>query len=58
MGQRIIQKIYTCDICGETPNDGEKLWHMNSEVWCEKCYKEAEAPEEESVYSDWERCSW
>ena len=37
MGHIIIQSIYTCDLCGKTPKDGEKLWHMNSEVWCEAC---------------------
>ena len=37
MRHRITQRIYTCDICGETPDDGEYLWHMNNEVWCEKC---------------------
>jgi len=37
MGRQIIQTIYTCDLCGETPEDGGKLWHMNRQVWCEKC---------------------
>jgi len=41
MGQLIIQKIYTCDICGEIPEDGEKLWCMGNEIWCEKCCEEA-----------------
>jgi len=41
MGQLIIQKIYICDICGETPEDGGKLWYMGNEVWCEKCCEEA-----------------
>ena len=48
MGQRIIQTIYTCNICGETPEDGEKLWHMGIEVWCEKCCKEVEETEEKT----------
>ena len=48
MGQRIIQKIYKCDICGETPADGEKLWDMNNEVWCEKCCDEADNEVEET----------
>ena len=49
MGQIIIQKIHTCDICGKTPEDGEKLWHMNNnEVWCEKCCEDAEETEEET----------
>lgn len=37
MGHIIIQTIYTCDLCGETPEDGGKLWHMNNQVWCESC---------------------
>ncbi len=45
MGYRIIQKIYTCDVCGETPEDGEKLWHMNSQVWCESCCDKIENAE-------------
>ena len=42
MGQRIIQTIYTCDICGETPED---LWNMNSQVWCESCCDKIENEE-------------
>ncbi len=37
MGRRIIQRIFTCDLCGETPEDGEKLWYMGNQIWCEKC---------------------
>lgn len=37
MGHKIIQTIYTCDLCGKTPEDGGKLWHMNNQVWCESC---------------------
>ncbi len=48
MGHRIIQKIYICDICGETPKDGEKLWHMGTETWCEKCCEENESTSEET----------
>lgn len=43
MGRRIIQTIYTCDLCGKTPTDGEKLWHMNSQVWCEECCNKEES---------------
>lgn len=43
MGAIIIQRIYTCDLCGKTPEDGEKLWHMNSEVWCEACCEKSDA---------------
>jgi len=37
MGHRLTQKIYTCDKCGKTPEDGEYMWHMGNETWCEKC---------------------
>lgn len=37
MGQRITQRIYTCDLCGKTPDDGEYMWHMCNEVWCKEC---------------------
>jgi len=37
MGHRLTQKIYTCDVCGVTPEDGEYMWHMGNEIWCEKC---------------------
>jgi len=42
MGHLIIQRIYTCDICGKTPEDGEKPWHMGNEVWCEEGCKKVE----------------
>lgn len=45
MGHRIIQTIYTCDLCGETPEDGGKLWHMNNQVWCESCCEKVENEE-------------
>jgi len=47
MGNIIIQKIYTCDICGQTPEDGEKLWHMGSEVFCDKCCNATQDEDEE-----------
>ncbi len=37
MGDRIIQRIYECSLCGKIPENGEKLWHMGNEVWCEEC---------------------
>lgn len=37
MGYKIIQKIYICDCCGTTPEDGEILWEMGYEYICEKC---------------------
>ena len=48
MGQRIIQKIYVCDICGEEAKDGDKLWEMGTEIWCEKCINESENEEKET----------
>ena len=46
MGRRIDQRIYTCSICGEDAKDGDKLWHMGTEIWCEKCCKKVEEAEE------------
>jgi len=37
MGRRITQRIYTCDLCGKTPEDGEYVWEMMGEHWCEEC---------------------
>jgi len=45
MGHRITQTIYTCDVCGETPEDGEYLWHMNNQVWCDSCCDKIENEE-------------
>ena len=42
MGQRITQVIYTCDVCGEIPEDGAKMWYMCNEVWCESCCDKAD----------------
>lgn len=40
MGHRVIQKIHTCYKCDQTPDDGEKMWYMGNEIWCEKCCDE------------------
>jgi hypothetical protein len=40
MGQRLTQKIYECSLCNNIPEDGENLWQMGNEVWCEKCCDE------------------
>ena len=37
MGYRLTQRIYSCDVCGKTPEDGEYMWHMGNEIWCEEC---------------------
>lgn len=43
MGHRITQRIYTCDICGKTPKNGESMWEMGYEVWCKECCDKIEA---------------
>jgi len=45
MGHRITQTIYKCDICDKIPEDGEYLWHMNRQVWCEECCGKVENEE-------------
>jgi hypothetical protein len=42
MGARITQRIYICDVCGKTPEDGEHLWTMCNKVICEDCIKKQE----------------
>ena len=37
MGHRVTQRIFQCDLCGTTPDDGEYLWEMCGEYWCESC---------------------
>jgi len=37
MGHRITQTIHVCDKCGEIPEDGEPMWYMGNEIWCEEC---------------------
>jgi len=49
MGHRITQHIYTCGICGKTPENGEYLWHMNSDTICKECIDKAEEEEEKEV---------
>lgn len=48
MGNRITQRIYECSECGKIPENGEYLWHMGSEIWCEECTEKE--PEEENPY--------
>ena len=48
MGQRTTQRILVCDVCDTTPEDGENMWEMSGEYWCEKCCDEAENNPEES----------
>jgi hypothetical protein len=42
MGQRLTQRIYECSLCNNIPQDGEHLWQMGNETWCEKCCDEQE----------------
>lgn len=37
MGHRVTQRVFQCDVCGTTPDDGEYLWEMGREHWCEDC---------------------
>lgn len=37
MGRCLYQRIYECSLCGRKPEDGEKLWEMGSEIWCDYC---------------------
>ena len=52
MGRRITQTIYTCDVCNETPEDGEYLWNMNRQVWCKDCCEKIENEEIEHTSAD------
>lgn len=49
MGQRVTQRILECAICGNIPDDGEYLWGMGRQHWCEKCcdagHEEEEIPQ-------------
>ena len=37
MGYRVTQTIHSCSICDKSPEDGEYLWHMGNEIWCQEC---------------------
>lgn len=37
MGHRTTQRILECAICQRIPEDGEPMWEMNSDHWCEQC---------------------
>jgi hypothetical protein len=43
MGHRLTQRIHTCAICDKTPADGEYMWWMGSETWCEECCEREQA---------------
>ena len=37
MGSRVTQVNYECAICGHKAKDGEHMWYMGSDIWCESC---------------------
>lgn len=45
MGHRTYQRILECSQCGRTPEDGEPMWQMGSEYWCEDCCNKDESDE-------------
>lgn len=49
MGKRIKQQILTCDLCNKTPDDGEYMWEMGIEVWCEECCEEQQNESEDET---------
>ena len=51
MGHRTYQRILICDVCGETPENGEPMWEMCGEYWCEACCNKEESETEENVKS-------
>lgn len=46
MGQRLTQRIIECSLCGKVPADGEYVWEMGREYWCEECCKKQEDEDE------------
>ena len=47
MGHRITQRIHECSQCGKIPEDGEYLWYMGDEIWCEECCDKEEEDDKE-----------
>jgi len=47
MGHRTTQRILECDVCGNTPDDGEYMWEMSGVHWCEPCVSDAIANTDE-----------
>lgn len=38
MGQRLVQTIFECSLCGRVPEAGEYMWDMSSQgILCEDC---------------------
>ena len=42
MGYRVMQRIFECAICGAVPEDGELLWELCRDHWCEACCDRAD----------------
>ena len=56
MGKRITQRIYECSLCAKIPEDGELLWNMNNETWCEECCDNADnVPDPSLIKPTWEK---
>ncbi len=49
MGHRVTQRILECDVCHTIPDDGQYLWEMCGEYWCEACCEQAGNLEEEEL---------
>jgi len=48
MGHRITQRIHECSQCSKIPEDGEYMWYMGDEIWCEECCDKEEDEDEEN----------
>jgi hypothetical protein len=46
MGQRLTQRILECSLCGKIPENGEHIWEMGRELWCEECCDKIENEQE------------
>jgi|GEM_PF-2546477 len=42
MGQRTTQRILECAICKTIPANGEPMWEMYADYWCDSCCEEQE----------------
>lgn len=42
--------VYVCSGCGNEIYDGEKVWHILGEQWCENCIYEAQEVAEYDPY--------
>jgi len=42
---KITQKILVCENCGCTPDNGENMWQIINDYWCDNCYNDDEITE-------------